>query len=144
MELMSQLIWFCWNLYFSILYLKLASCIYLKGRRGRDRMVVEFTSTYTINTYHHWCCEFEYQSGRGDKVFQWLATYRWFSPGPPVSSTNKKHHPARIAEILLTVALNMIKQTKQTNMYIPSTTKSYITNTKYIQIYQCWYNYVLP
>jgi hypothetical protein len=35
-------------LYFSILYLKLASCIYLKGRRGRDRMVVEFTSTYTI------------------------------------------------------------------------------------------------
>jgi hypothetical protein len=24
-----------------------------------------------------------------DKVCQWLATCRWFSPGPPVSSTNK-------------------------------------------------------
>jgi len=24
-----------------------------------------------------------------DKVCQWLATGRWFSPGPPVSSTNK-------------------------------------------------------
>jgi hypothetical protein len=24
-----------------------------------------------------------------DKVYQWLATGRWFSPGPPVSSTNK-------------------------------------------------------
>jgi len=24
-----------------------------------------------------------------DKVCQWLATDRWFSPGPPVSSTNR-------------------------------------------------------
>ena len=45
---------------------------------------------------------------------QWLATDRWFSPGPPVSSTNKTdcHN---ITEILLKVALNTIKQTnKQT------------------------------
>ena len=36
----------------------------------------------------------------------------WFSPGPPVSSTNKtdRHN---ITEILLKVALNTIKQTKQ-------------------------------
>ena len=27
-----------------------------------------------------------------DKVFQWLATGRWFSPGPPVASTNKTDH----------------------------------------------------
>jgi hypothetical protein len=35
----------------------------------------------------------------------------WFSPGPPVSSTNKtdRHN---ITEILLKVALNIIKQTK--------------------------------
>jgi hypothetical protein len=49
-----------------------------------------------------------------DKVCQWLATGLWFSPGPPVSSTNKtvRHD---IAEILLKVALNTIKQTsKQT------------------------------
>ena len=27
-----------------------------------------------------------------DQVSQWLATGRWFFPGPPVSSTNKSHH----------------------------------------------------
>ena len=46
-----------------------------------------------------------------DQVCQWLATGRWFSPGPPVSSTNKtdRHY---ITEILLKVALNTINQTK--------------------------------
>ena len=41
-------------------------------------------------------CEFEHRSWRGvldttlwDKVRQWLATDRWFSPGTPVSSNNK-------------------------------------------------------
>jgi hypothetical protein len=34
-------------------------------RRGRDRMVVGFTTTYAISAYHHWCCEFESRSGRG-------------------------------------------------------------------------------
>jgi len=36
-----------------------------RGRRGRDRMVVGFTTTYAISAYHHWCCEFESRSGRG-------------------------------------------------------------------------------
>ena len=27
--------------------------IKLRGRRGRDRMVVEFTTTYAISAYHH-------------------------------------------------------------------------------------------
>ena len=40
-----------------------------------------------------------------DKVCQWLATGRWFSSGPPVSSTNKTDRHD-IAEILLKVALN--------------------------------------
>ena len=45
-----------------------------------------------------------------DKVCQWLATGRWFSPGPLVSSTNKTDcHD--ITEIMLKVALNTIKQT---------------------------------
>jgi len=35
------------------------------GRHGRDRMVVRFTTTNVISAYHHWCCEFESQSGRG-------------------------------------------------------------------------------
>jgi hypothetical protein len=47
-----------------------------------------------------------------DKVFQWLATSRLFSPGPPVSSTNKTDvHD--ITEILLKLALNTIKQTRK-------------------------------
>jgi hypothetical protein len=45
-------------------------------------------------------------------------TGQWFSPGPPVSSTNKtKSHD--VTEILLKVALITIKQTnKQTNKSI--------------------------
>jgi hypothetical protein len=51
-----------------------------------------------------------------DKVCQWLATGRWFSPGPLVSSTNKTDcHD--ITEILLKVALNTIKKA---NNYIHS------------------------
>ena len=47
-----------------------------------------------------------------DKVCQWLATGQWFSPCPPVSSTNKTDcHD--ITEILLKVALNTIKQTNR-------------------------------
>ena len=88
-----------------------------RGHRGCDRMVVGFTTTYAISAYHHWCCEFESRSGRGvldttlcDKVCQWLATCRWFSPCPPVSSTNQTDRHD-ITEILLKVALNTIKQT---------------------------------
>jgi len=46
-----------------------------------------------------------------DKVCQWLATGRWFSPGTPVSSINKTDRHD-INEILLKVALNTINQTK--------------------------------
>jgi hypothetical protein len=72
-----------------------------KGPSCRDRIVVGFTTTYAISAYHHWCCEFEPHSWRGvfdatlcDKVCQWHATGRWFSPGTPVSSTNKTGHQA--------------------------------------------------
>ena len=44
-------------------------------------------------------------------VCQWLATGQWFSPGTPVSSTNKTDHH-NITEILLKVELNNINQTK--------------------------------
>jgi hypothetical protein len=37
-----------------------------------------------------------------DKVCQWLATGQWFSPDPPVSSTNKTDRHD-IAEILLII-----------------------------------------
>jgi len=64
-------------------------------RRERDRMVVGFTTTYAISAYYHWYCDFESWSTRArcttycDKICQWFATCRWFSPGSPVSSTNK-------------------------------------------------------
>jgi hypothetical protein len=80
-------------------------------RRGRDRMVVGFTTTCRISAYHHQSCEFEPRSWRGvldtticDKIRQLLATGRWFSP---VSSTNKTDRHD-INEILLKVALNTI------------------------------------
>jgi hypothetical protein len=51
----------------------------------------------------HWFCYFIPSQA-------WLATGRWFSPDPPVSSTNKTERHD-ITEILLKVALNIIKQT---------------------------------
>jgi hypothetical protein len=44
-----------------------------------------------------------------DKVCQRLATGRWFSPGPPVFSTNKTDRHD-ITEILLKVASSITKQ----------------------------------
>ena len=48
------------------------------------------------------------------QVCQWLATGRWFSLCPPVSSNNKTDRH-EITEILLKVALNSIQQ--QTNKH---------------------------
>jgi len=45
-----------------------------------------------------------------DRVCQWLATGRWFSPGTLVSSTNKTDRHV-ITEILSKVALNTITLT---------------------------------
>jgi hypothetical protein len=52
-----------------------------------------------------------------DKVCQWLATGRWFSPGTPVSSTNKTDcHD--IIEILLKVALNAINYITMSEVHL--------------------------
>jgi hypothetical protein len=50
-----------------------------------------------------------------DKVCQWLATGRWFSPGPPVFSPNKTDRHD-ITELLLKVVLSTIKQTWKLNI----------------------------
>jgi hypothetical protein len=47
-----------------------------------------------------------------DKVYQRLATGQRFSPATPVSSTNKTYRQD-IADILLKMALNPIKQTRE-------------------------------
>ena len=85
-----------------------------KKRRGRDRMVVGFTITYAISASHHWSCEFESRSWRGeldttlyDKVCQWLAAGRMFSPVTSVCSSNKTDSHD-ITEILLKIGLNTI------------------------------------
>jgi hypothetical protein len=33
-----------------------------EGRHGREHVVVGFTTTYAINEYHHYGCEFESRS----------------------------------------------------------------------------------
>ena len=77
-------------------------------------MVVGFITTYAISAYHHWCCEFKSRSEWG--VQHYVIIDRWFSLGPPVSSTNKTDRH-KITEILLKVALSTIKQTnKQTEV----------------------------
>jgi hypothetical protein len=81
-------------------------------------MVIEFTTTYSISAYHHKCCEFESQLGRGVrhhviKFISDFATGQWFSP---VSSTNKTDRHD-ITETLLKVALNTINSTNVTSCY---------------------------
>ena len=102
-----------WCIYFNIL-IPLFHLDCEPVRRGRDRIVVWSTTTFAISAYHHRSCEFESRSWRGglnitlcDKVCQWLATGRWFSPGTLVSSINKTNRHD-ITEILLKVALNTI------------------------------------
>jgi len=90
-------------------------------RRGRHRMVVGFTTTYAISAYYHWCCEFERQSGRGVqryviKVCKLLATGRWFSPGPPVFSTNKTDRP-RFNWNIVESGIKQHQTNKQTNKH---------------------------
>ena len=69
------------HIYYSLVYYKYITRWHCsvpgEGRQGRDRMVVGFTTTCAISTYHHKCCEFEPRSWRGvlnttllDKVCQ--------------------------------------------------------------------------
>jgi hypothetical protein len=70
-------------------------------------------------------------------VCQWLVTGRWFSPGTPVSSTNKTDcHD--ITEILLEVALNTINLTKY--MYIVSEYKIKLYSAHGVLIYATFNN----
>jgi hypothetical protein len=90
-----------------------------RGRRGRERIIFEFTTTYVISANHHESCELESRSWLGvldtpffNKVCQWIATGRWLFPGYPVSTTNiTDQHD--ITEILCKVALNTIILTLQ-------------------------------
>jgi len=80
-------------------------------RRGRDRMEVCFRTTYVISAYYHYTLWVRIPLWRDvfdttlcDKVCQWPAAGRWFSPCTPVSFTYKTDRHD-ITEILLKVAL---------------------------------------
>ena len=47
----------------------------MKACRGRDHMVVGFTTTYAISAYQHWCCEFESRSGQGVQHYIFVYEY---------------------------------------------------------------------
>ena len=63
--------------------------------------------TLWVRTPLRWCV---LDTTLCDKVCQWLATGRWFSPGSPVPST-KKSDCHDTAEILLKAELSTINQT---------------------------------
>jgi hypothetical protein len=79
-------------------------------RRGRDRMVVGISITYSV--YHHWCCEFESRSGRCTTLCEKVSNSRPVGGflgvlrfPPPIKLID-------ITDILLKVVLNTIKPTK--------------------------------
>jgi hypothetical protein len=88
------------------------------GRRGHDHMVVGFKTTCAISAYHHYSCGFKPCSWRGvldTTLCDKSLSVTWFSPGTPVSYTNKTDRHD-ITEILLKVALNTINHTS--NIYM--------------------------
>ena len=99
------------RVYEMILYKTCRLLTAFECRRGCDRMVVGFTTTYAISAYHRISIRARCTT-LCDKVCQLLTTVRWFSPGHPVSSTNTTNRH-NITEILLKVALNTIKQKKK-------------------------------
>jgi hypothetical protein len=79
-----------------------------------DHNIAGFITTYAISCLWPLTLWGRIQLRRGvldttlcEKVCQWLATGRWFSAGPPFSSTNKTERHD-ITEILLNVASNTI------------------------------------
>ena len=70
---------------------------------------LDLPTTCAINTYHHW--SFELESCLATTLCDsLLVSDRWFSPGIPVSFTNKTDH-CDITEIGLKVELNTINLT---------------------------------
>ena len=85
----------------------------LRDRRGRDRIVVRFTTTCAISASHHYVVSWNPAHAEVYSIQHYVITFvsdfrqtgRWFSHGTPVSSTNKTDHHDLI-KTLLKVALN--------------------------------------
>jgi hypothetical protein len=125
------------------------------GHRHCDRMVVGFTTIYASSLwsygswiYNYFCNQCLISSLKlgvgiplmvrctGYNICQWLTTGLWFSPGTPVSSTNKTDRDY-ITEILLKVALNTIALTPRIIdwLLIP-----WMSNNAYYHIFCCMSN----
>jgi hypothetical protein len=110
---------------FLLLFL-FALLLEIRSRRGRDCMVVEFTTVCLISVYHHLTFEFESFPSQDvldttlcDKVCWWPATGRWYIfPVIPVSSSNNADRHD-ITDIVLKVAINIITliHTRQLILY---------------------------
>ena len=83
--------------------------------RSHNRMVVGFTTTYAISAYHHWCCEFESQSGQGVQHYVIKFVCDLQQVGGFLRVLRVSTATVGITEILLKVELNTIKQTNKTN-----------------------------
>ena len=102
------------NVWSSHVDVKMLVYMLIIGGGRHDRMVVGFPN-YLCNQYLSPLILWDRTPLRRGvldttschKVCQWLATGRWFSPGTPVSSTNKTDRHD-ITEILLKVAFNTI------------------------------------
>jgi hypothetical protein len=64
--------------------------VLMMGLHYRDRI-----TTYAISAHHHWGCEFKSRSREVYSLQHYVAC-RWFSPGTPVSFTNKTNRHAMI------------------------------------------------
>jgi hypothetical protein len=85
----TEEIWVCYHNNMFFFECTICTILYLswRGHRGRNRMVVGFTTiffttTYAIRAYRHLSCEFEprvhvLDITLCDKVWQWLVTGRW-------------------------------------------------------------------
>jgi hypothetical protein len=105
-------------------------------------MVVGYTTTYAISAYHHLRCEFEFWWWRGvldttlcDKVCQWFATGRWFSP------TNNTDRHDITETVLLKVALNIISYNPNPNPMISALWRE---TTEVITTYILWWHQYAP
>ena len=90
------------------------------GRRGRDRMVVDFTTTYSISAYHHLFVRSNPAYGDLYSIQHYvIQSVRDFgrSPGTQFSTTNKTdcHY---LGEILVKVTLNTITLSLCMRLYI--------------------------
>ena len=115
---------------------------YTWDRRGRDRMIVAFTTTYAISVNHNWCCEFESGRGAHHYVIKFISDLRQFGGFSDVSFTNKTDRKD-ITEILLKVALNTIKQTTKQYLIALDVSSKFlvrmIRTKRTIVYYWCWF-----